>query len=88
MSTDESTTDRVSVETLGDDAKMITLVVSPAEHRLLLAALDQKIWALNQSGTAGAYKNVPAYRVLRAEIADLQPVDPEAHHLHYLKLPE
>lgn len=51
----------------------ITLLVSEGEHRMLLDALDKKIWSLVQTGLPGAYRQVPAYRRLRDEVADVRP---------------
>lgn len=52
--------------------KMITLVVSETEHRMILAALDKKVWSLEQTGLPSAYYVTPAYKRLRAELADVQ----------------
>ena len=62
--------DRVSAETLTDD--VVTLVLSTEEHRMIVAALDQKIWSLRQSATSGALKNLPAYTQLRSDVVDVQ----------------
>jgi hypothetical protein len=51
---------------------VITLEMSASEHEMLLAALDKKIWSLVQTGLSGAYRQVPAYKKLRAEIADVR----------------
>jgi hypothetical protein len=50
---------------------MITIEVTADEHRMLLEALDKKIWSLEQVGLAGAYRVKPAYERLRADLANV-----------------
>lgn len=54
-----------------DSATPVTLLLSWDEYVMVLDALDKKIWSLSQSGTSGAYKRAPAFRKLRAEIAEI-----------------
>lgn len=62
--TDQET--RVSAR---DSADVITLVVSPGEHAMLLAALDHKITYLKYARSLHAWRRLVR---LRDELADVQ----------------